>query len=131
MLFNRGGLSARRDLIDLVGRMNTTAAGVITTQTKKKFSGFVAARTGAGLYTLTVEKTAAKYAELIDVDARIILAAIPAANGVIPFVTSDLVTTTGVITVQFRQASGAAAELMDNATVLWTITLGLSASQVA
>jgi hypothetical protein len=132
MLFNRGGLSPRRDQVDLVGRLNLGATGAITTQTKKKYSGFVAARTGAGVYTITLDKTAARYAELLAFQATIIgaNATYTATAGRDYYISSDLTATTGVITVKFLQVSGAVAEIEDNAIVLLQLAMSTSAATV-
>jgi hypothetical protein len=128
---NRGGLSPRRDQIDLFGRMNTSTSGTITTQTKKKFSGFVAARTGVGLYTLTVDRTAARYNELLDFAGKLYGAAFAAGKGLVPICTVDALTTTGILTMQFVNDAGAiTGEIPDGASVLWSLTLSLSASTV-
>ncbi len=131
-LFNRGGLSPRRDQVDLAGRVNTSTSGAIATQTKKKFSGFVVARTGVGVYTITLDKTAARYAELLMFNATIVgaNATYTATAGRDYYISSDLTTTTGVITVKFLQVSGAVAEVEDGAIILLALTLSTSAAQV-
>lgn len=131
-LMNRGGQSPRRDQVDLFGRMNTSTNGTITTQTKKKFSGFVAAKGGGnGLYTLTLDKTASRYAELLDVGGKLLGAAFAAGKGLVPICTIDASATTGIITMQFVNDAGAiTGEIPDGASVLWSVTLSLSASAV-
>lgn len=111
------------------GRLNLGTTGAITTQTKKKLSGFVAARTGVGTYTLTI---VGRFMELLNYNINFISATMPAANGISAFVTSDLSTTTGVITVQFRRTdTGANAEIVDNAKMLVTLELAQSPAEYA
>lgn len=125
-MLNTGAKSLRRDTVKLHGRLNLGATGAITTQTMKKYSGFVAARTGVGIYTLTL---GSKYTELLQLKCTLIgaNATYPAAAGREYFITSDLVTTTGVITLKFlRTDTGAVAEIEDSAKVLVEITLAES-----
>lgn len=131
-LLNTGGKSPRRDQVDLFGRMNTSTNGTITTQTKKKFSGFVVAKGGGnGLYTLTVDRTACRYVEMLDFSGKLLGAAFAAGKGLVPICTIDASATTGIITVQFVNDAGAiTGEIPDGASVLWSVTLSLSAAAV-
>lgn len=132
-LFNRGGLSPRRDQVDLLGRVNLGTTGAITTQTLRKFSGYVLARTGVGTYTLTLDKVAARYAELLALVINVIgaNATYTAAAGREYFITSDLTSTTGVITLKFlATTTGAVAEIEDNAKLIVKLTLSTSAAAV-
>lgn len=126
-----GPKSQRRELVMLCGRLNLGSTGAITTQTKKRLSGFVAARTGAGVYTLTLTNP---YCELVNLKINIIgaNATYTAAAGREFFITSDLTTTTGVITIKFlRTDTGAVAEIEDNAKVMVTLLLAQSPSEVS
>lgn len=121
--FFPGAKSLRRETVKLYGRLNLGSTGAITTQTKQRFSGFKAARTGAGVYTLTLSS---KYSELLGLGVTVIgaNATYTAAAGREVFVTSDLTTTTAVITIKFlRTDTGAVAEIEDNAKVLVTLEL--------
>lgn len=130
-LFYPGAVSQRRELVMLCGRLNLGSTGAITAQTKKRLSGFVAARTAAGTYTITLTNP---YCELVNLKINIIGAnsTYTAAAGRQYFITSDLTTTTGVITLKFlRTDTGAVAEIEDNAKVLITLLLAQSPSEVA
>jgi hypothetical protein len=125
-----GERKLRRDTVRLHGRLNLGATGAITTQTKQRFSGFVAARTGVGTYTLTCSD---KYSELLNFNINIIgaNATYAAASGFGAFVTSDLITTTKVITIQFRRTdTGANAEVENNAKVLIDLELAQAQAEV-
>lgn len=126
-----GPKARRRETVVLQGKLNLGATGAITTQTKKRFSGFTAARTGAGIYTLTLTT---KYSELLNVVINIIgaNATYAATAGREYFMSSDLTTTTGVITVKFlRTDTGAVAEIEDSAKVLITLELAQAPAEFA
>lgn len=130
-MLNTGARSLRRDTVVLYGRLNLGATGAITTQTKRRSSGFTVARTGAGVYTITL---GAKYSELLRLTATIVgaNATYTAAAGREVYISSDLTTTTGIITIRFmRTDTGAVAELEDNAKVLIELALAQSAAEVA
>jgi Flp pilus assembly CpaE family ATPase len=118
-----GSKRLRRETVTLNGRVNLGATGAVSTQTKQKLSGFVVARTGVGTYTITLS---ARYSELLGLDVNIIgaNATYAATAGREMFITSDLTTTTKVITIKFlRTDTGAVAEVEDNAKLLFEINL--------
>jgi hypothetical protein len=117
-----GAKKLRRETVTLHGRVNLGATGVVSTQTKQKLSGFTVARTGAGTYTLTLSD---RYSELLGFDIMVIgaNATYTTTAGRDVFITSDLTTTTKVITFKLLQVSGAVAEAEDNAKLLIQVEL--------
>lgn len=129
-LNNRGGISPRRDQVDLFGRMNTSTNGTITTQTKRRYSGFTVAKTGTAQYTLTVDKVANRLAEMIALQATLI-GTFAAGRGLVPLVTTDYNTTTGAVVVTFVNDAGAiTGELPDGVSVMWNLIGSTSVAQV-
>lgn len=125
-----GSKTLRRETVVLYGRVNLGATGAVSSQTKKKSSGFTVARTGAGVYTLTL---ATKYSELLGLNISLIgaNATYTAAAGREFFITSDLTSTTGVITFKFlRTDTGAVAEVEDNAKLAIEVKLAQTTADV-
>lgn len=108
----------RRNALAFQHSMTIGAAGAIGSQDTD--SGVTAALGTPGLYTLTLPKS---YRKLLNLSAIVVTAVPGAATWVVQYVvTSNLVTTTGVITVQFFVAStGAAGNLANPTTVIWNI----------
>lgn len=129
--FFPGPKSLRRETVTLYGRVNLGATGAISTQTKKRYSGFTVARTGAGIYTITLSS---KYSELMRLAIVVIgaNATYTSTAGREFFITSDLTTTTGVITVKFlRTDTGAVAEIEDSAKLMVSIDLAQTQADVS
>jgi hypothetical protein len=109
---------SRRNGFAFSHSMTIGAAGAIGSQDAD--SGVVAALGTAGLYTLTLPKA---YRRLLKLTATVVTAVPGAATWVVQHVvTSNAVSTTGVITVQFFVAStGAAGNLANPSTVIFDI----------
>ena len=108
--------SLHREAVMLMGQVTTSTSGAIASQ---KCKGFSVARTGAGVYVVTLENA---YAALLD--AQIVpVAALNAAKGAVSIVTAEAVATTPSVTITLLDGAHAAADPVDGAVLLVSLKL--------
>lgn len=115
----------RREVVRLQGRVTLDGASAVSAAAAEspKLTGFSMARTGVGVFRITLRD---KWVKLLGVNITVVAAAVAATAGREYFVSAEAVSAaTPTIDVTFvRTDTGAAAEVTASAVLLVEVVLG-------
>lgn len=111
----RGSLN--RETVTLFGTITTTTLGAIGSQSCK---GFSVARTGTGVYRITLQDA---YAALLSLSATLSVAVVTAGKGQLFFVSTNTPLSSVIDVTVLRPDTQVAADVDDGALVSFAITL--------
>lgn len=111
----RGSLN--REVVALYGEVTTTTGGAIGSQVCK---GFSVARTGTGVYTITLQDT---YAGVLDAHVTLTVGAVVPGKGQLFVLTTDTPLAASLVVKAYRPDTQVVADVDDGARLKFVLTL--------